>query len=263
MLTYILLGIIQGFTEPIPISSSGHLIIFKHILNIPELNDLNFEIFSNFGSFLAIILIFKKEIIKTIKNSISYLTTKNIKYKFEYKYLFLIIIGTVPAGLIGLLLNNFIENSITNIKSIGISLIITALFLFVIRKLHGYKTSNNISRNDALKIGIFQAFALFPGISRSGATIVGGMLSNLTREAAFKFSFMLYIPITMATMILKFKEIININQKLLFNYTLGTIFAFITTTISIKWFKQIMINGKLIYFVYYCFIIGILTTIFL
>ncbi len=262
MLAYIILGIIQGFTEPIPISSSGHLIIFKQILNIPILNDLNFEIFSNFGSFLAIIIIFKKDISIIFKNALLYKKTKNIKYKFAYNYLLLIIIGTIPAGVIGLLLNNFIENNMTNIKFIGTSLIITASFLFIIRKTQGKKDSNSITIKDALKIGLFQSVALLPGISRSGATIVGGMLSNLTREAAFKYSFMLYIPITLSTMLLKLKDIITIEPKLLLNYLIGTIFAFLTTLNTLKWFKQIMIKGKLIYFVYYCLIAGIIVIIF-
>ncbi|MBR3362376.1 MAG: undecaprenyl-diphosphate phosphatase [Bacilli bacterium] len=262
MLIYIILGIIQGFTEPIPISSSGHLIIFKHILNAPILNDLNFEIFSNFGSFVAIIIVFRKDIIKIFKNSYYYTKTKKPKYKSEFNYLFLIIIGTIPAGLIGLFLNNFVENTGTNVKLIGISLIITAFFLFIIRNIEGDK-NNNIKVKDAIIIGIFQAFALFPGISRSGATIVGGMLRKLTKETSFKYSFMLYIPITIATMILKINDITNLNQNLLSNYLIGSIFAFFTTLISIKWFKQIMIKGKLIYFVYYCLIVGILTILLL
>lgn len=263
MLTYIILGIIQGFTEPIPISSSGHLILFKHLLNVPVLNDLNFEIFSNFGSFLAIFIIFRKDIIKILKNSYIYTKTKDKKYKFEFNFLILIILGTIPAGIIGLLFNNFIENTMTNIKYIGISLIITSIFLFLIRKQEGYKTKNNITKKDAFKIGLFQAVALFPGISRSGATIVGGIFNKLTKKAAFNFSFMLYIPITIATLLLKIKDITSINSHLLLNYLIGTIFSFITTLISLKWFKNIIIKGKLIYFVYYCLIVGLLIIIFL
>ena len=108
-------------------------------------------------------------------------------------------------------------------------------------------------------------FALFPGISRSGATIVGGMLTNLDRESAFKFSFMLYLPITLATMILGVEDVIvsEIDIKLLINYVIGALFAFIITLITTKWFKNIMINGKLIYFVYYCLIVGFIVVIFL
>lgn len=265
MLIYIILGIIQGFTEPIPVSSSGHLIIFKNILNVPVLNDLNFEIFSNFGSFIAILIIFRKDIINLLKDFILYIKTKNKIYKEGFNYVILIIIGTIPAAIIGLLINNLIENNLTNIKYIGLSLLITAIFLFLIRKIKGCKEDKDITIKDAFKIGLFQAIALFPGISRSGATIVGAMLSNLTREASFKFSFMLYIPITLATMIFGTQNIIStdINPKLLLNYIVGSIFAFLITLVTTKWFKGIILKGKLIYFVYYCLIVGTLVILFL
>ena len=260
ILIYIILGIIQGFTEPIPISSSGHLIIFKNILNIKELNDLNFEIFSNFGSFLAIILIFKKDIFKIFKNALCYIKTKKITYKADYKYIILIIIGTLPAAIIGYFFKNIIELHFSNIKFVGIALLITAILLFIIRNFKGSKKDNEITYIDAIKIGIFEVLALLPGISRSGATIVGGMLTDLKRETAFKFSFMLYIPITIATMILGIKDIITskINESLLINYIIGAFFAFLFTLITTKWFKNIIIKGKLIYFVYYCLLAGIL-----
>ena len=262
---YLILGIIQGLTEPIPISSSGHLIIFKHLFNIHNINDLNFEIFSNFGSFLAITILFKKDILKLLNDTLSYLKTKKLKYYSNAKYVLLIIIGTIPAGLLGILLNNIIEKNLTNIKYIGLALIITAIFLYIIRKKTGKKEDHEITIKDALKIGCFQAIAIFPGISRSGATIVGGMLSNLKRETAFKFSFMLYIPITIATLFLSLKDIISgkTDTNLFIYYISGTIISAITTYITTKWFKNIMINGKLIYFVYYCLLIGIIVILFL
>ena len=263
LLIYLILGIVQGFTEPIPVSSSGHLIIFKHLFNISNLNDLNFEIFSNFGSFIAIVIIFRNDIVKIIKNAFKYLKTKELKYYNNYKYLTLIIMGTIPAGLLGFLLNDIIEKSLSNIKYIGIALLITAIFLYLVRNFKGTKKDNEITIKDALKIGFFEAIAIFPGISRSGATIVGAMFVGLKRETAFKFSFMLYIPITLATMILATKDIINTNFNLFSYYIIGSIIAGIVTFFSTKWFKSIMLNGKLIYFVYYCLILGILVLLFL
>lgn len=265
LLIYIILGIIQGFTEPIPVSSSGHLVIFKNIFNVPALNDLNFEIFSNFGSFIAIIIIFRKDIIKIIKDFFLYIKTKKEKYKSGFKYCLLIIIGTIPAGLVGFFANDFIEEYLSNVKYVGIALLVTALFLFLIRKLKGHKEDNEITFLDAIKIGLFQVVALFPGISRSGATLVGGMFSGLKREVAFKFSFMLYIPISLATMMLGIKDVTEtgIEPNLLISYILGAIAACIVTFFSTKWFKGIMLKGKLIYFVYYCLIAGTLVILFL
>ena len=264
LLMYILLGIIQGFTEPIPVSSSGHLVIFNSLLNVEETNDLNFEIFVNFGSFIAISYFYRKEIINIIKDVIMYIKTKNNKYYNNYKYALLIIIGTIPAGIFGLLLKNKIE-SINNIKIIGLSLLITSFMLFLIKDIKGKKKKEDITFIDALVIGLFQVVALFPGISRSGSTLVGGLSRNLERSTAFKYSFMLYLPISIATMILGVNDVLesNINNTLLIQYLLGMITSCIVTYFSIKWFKNIMEKGKLKYFIYYCLLIGLLVIIFL
>lgn len=265
LLIYILLGLIQGFTEPIPISSSGHLVIFQNLFSLNALNDLNFEIIVNFGSFIAIVIVFWNDIKTLIVDFFKYLKTKELKYYNHFKYCLLIIIGTIPAGLVGLILKDFIDGYSNNVKLIGVALLITALFLFLIRNIKGSKQDSEISFKDALIIGLFQVVALFPGISRSGSTIVGGMFSNLKREAAFKFSFMLYLPISLATMLLGTKDLIesNPNVEVLIYYIAGMIASGILTFFSVKWFKNIMSKGKLIYFVYYCLIVGILVLLFL
>ena len=176
----------------------------------------------------------------------------------------MIVIGTIPAGIIGLLFKNSIEN-FTSVKIVGISLLITAFMLFMIKDFKGNKEKKDMTLKDSIIIGLFQVIALFPGISRSGSTLVGGMSRNLTRETAFKYSFMLYIPISIATMILGVKDVIStgITSTLLFPYLLGMIIAGIVTYFSIKWFKKIMEKGKLIYFVYYCLFAGIITILFI
>ncbi len=265
LLIYIILGIIQGFTEPIPVSSSGHLTIFQNIFNNEVLNDLNFAIFTNFGSFIAIVIIFRHDILKLLKDFFAYIKTKEEKYKDGFKYCLLIVLGTIPAGIVGLLTKDFIEEKLSNVKLVGLALLITALFLFLIRKLKGYKKDKDITVLDALKIGLFQMVALFPGISRSGATLVGGMFCGLTREAAFKFSFMLYIPISIATMGLGVVDVVStgIHSSLLIGYLVGAIIAGIVTFFATKWFKGVMLKGKLIYFVYYCLVAGTLVILFL
>lgn len=261
---YIILGIIQGFTEPIPVSSSGHIVIFNAILNVEELKDLNFEIFVNFGSFIAITLFYRKEIISIIKDFIMYIKTKEYRYYNNFKYALLIIIGTIPAGIIGLLFKDKIE-SIGSVKMVGISLLITAFMLYIIKDIKGKKEKDDMTIMDALVIGLFQVIALFPGISRSGSTLVGGMKRNLSRESAFKYSFMLYLPISVATMILGVKDLIesNLSNTLLIPYSLSMIVSLIVTYYSIKWFKGIVEKGKLKYFIYYCLIVGILVILFL
>jgi len=264
LIMYMILGLIQGFTEPIPVSSSGHLVIFNAILNVEELNDLNFEIFVNFGSFIAICLFYRKEIIDIIKDFFMYIKTKDNKYEINYKYAWLIVIGTIPAGIVGILAKDIIE-SIASVKIVGVSLLITAIMLFMVKDIKGEKEKKDMTFMDALVIGLFQVVALFPGISRSGSTLVGGMSRNLERETAFKYSFMLYLPISVATMLLGVKDLIEnpISSTLILPYILGMTVAGILTYFSIGWFKNIMQKGKLKYFVYYCLVMGIITILFI
>ena len=265
LIKYLFLAIIQGFTEPIPVSSSGHLIIFRNLINMTELNDLNFEIILNFGSFLAIVVFFWNDIISIIKDFFSYLKTKEEKYKPNYKYAWYIVIATIPAGIVGLVLKDFIENSLNSVKLVGIALLVTSLFLFLIRNFKGKKDDKTITWKDAIVVGVFQVVALFPGISRSGSTLVGGMFRGLKRDTAFKFSFMLYLPISLATMALGIKDLLeaNIGINLWACYLTCMIVSGIVTYFSTKWFNGIMKTGKLIYFVWYCLIVGTLVTLFL
>ncbi|MEG0025768.1 MAG: undecaprenyl-diphosphate phosphatase [Bacilli bacterium] len=265
LILYIILGLIQGFTEPIPISSSGHLVIVKTLFNLNILNDLNFEIIVNFGSLIAICLIFYQDIKEIISHFFKYLRTKELQYYYNYKYLILIIIATIPAGIIGLLTKDIIEKYANNVKLIAVALLITSLFLYMIRNINGKKNDQEITFKNAIVIGLCQALALFPGISRSGATIVGGMIQNLKRDTAFKFSFMLYIPISIATMILGINDLISSNQtsQIWFYYLAGMLSSGILTYFSVKWFRNIMNKGKLIYFVYYCILVGTLVLLFM
>ena len=264
LLKYIFLGFVQGFTEPIPVSSSGHLFIFKTLLNDNVLNDLNFEIIVNFGSLIAILILFRKDIIEIIRDFFLYIKTKEEKYYANFKYAWLIVIGSVPAGIAGLLLKDKIESVLSGVKIVGFALLVTALFLYLVKDYKGKKDDNKITIGDAIIIGLFQVIALFPGISRSGSTLVGGMRQGLKRETAFKYSFMLYIPISFATMILGVKDLVetSISFELLIYYIVGAIVSCIVTFFSTKWFRNVVKNGKLMYFVWYCLFAGIMVILF-
>lgn len=267
LIKYVFLGIIQGFTEPIPVSSSGHLLIFQKLIGISDINYEILSIITNFGSLIAIIIIFWKDIKELFIGFFSYLSKKEKKYYNDYKYAWLVVVGTIPAGIMGLIVTklgifDFLEE---NTKVVGITLLITALFLFLIRNIKGSKDDSEITFKNAFIIGLFQVIALIPGISRSGSTIVGGMNQNLKRDAAFKFSFILYIPISLATMILGIKDLIelNYNFETLICYFASFLASLIVTYFSAKWFKDIIKKGKLIYFVYYCLIVGTLIILFI
>lgn len=265
ILQYVFLGVVQGFTEPIPISSSGHLLIIKELFNFDMLNDMNFEIVVNFGSFLAIVFLYRKEIFKIITDFFGFLKTKQSKYKENYKYAWLIVIGTIPAGIFGLLFKDKIDSLSDNVKIIGIALLITACALFLIKDMKGKKEKHEISYFDAFVVGLFQVIALFPGISRSGSTIVGAMTRDFKRETAVNYSFMLYLPISVATMILGVKDLVSSASlsSLILPYTLAMIASMIVTYFSAKWFINIMKKGKLAYFSIYCLVVGVLVILFL
>lgn len=265
LIKYIFLGALQGLTEPIPVSSSGHLVVFRELINGNAFNDLNFEIIVNFGSLIAIIIFFWQDIKSLIIDFFMYIKTKQKKYYANFKYCWLIVIGTVPAGFVGLLFKDQIENLLISVKIIGGALLITSGCLYLIRNIKGKKDDKKITFKDALIIGLFQVIALFPGISRSGATLVGGMFRNLKRDAAFKFSFMLYIPISLATMALGVSDLISMDLSSIYwlYYLCGMLAATIVTYFATKWFHNIMKSGKLIYFVYYCLIAGTLILLFM
>ena len=255
---FIILGLIQGITEPIPVSSSGHLLIFQKLISGSNL-DVDFGLLAtltNFGSLIAIAILFRKDIINLFKSFFGYLKTKKQEYYANYKYCWLIVIGTIPAGIMGII-----------VTKLGLfdALLITALFLFLIRKLKGKKSPDQITYKDALVVGLFQTVALLPGISRSGATIVGGMTRKFKRETAFNFSFILYIPISLATTVLGISDLINsdLSVNMWICYLTATLIAGIFTYFATIWFRNIVKNGKLIYFVIYCLIVGSLVLIFL
>lgn len=265
---YIFLGFIQGFTEPIPVSSSGHLLIFQRLMT--DLNEIDFEMLAtltNFGSLIAIIILFRKDIVNLFKGFFGFLSTKKEEYKSDYKYALMIVLATIPAGIMGIVVTKLelFDKLEQNIKFVGVTLLITALFLFLIRNLKGKKEKEQITFKDAIIVGLWQVVALLPGISRSGATIVGGMTRKFKRETAFNFSFILYIPISIATALLGIKDLItsDLSANMWIYYLSATLVAGLFTYFATIWFRDIVKKGKLIYFSIYCVIAGLLVILFL
>ena len=259
IIKYIILGIIQGFTEPLPISSSGHLLLFKNLFETNIFYSLNFEIISNFGSFLAILMIYFTDIVKIIKQCILYILKKNRteSYKSGFKYAVCIIISTIPAGICGILFKNKIEN-FHNVFYLAFAFLITSLGLFIIKNKDGKKNDYQINFKDALIIGLFQAISIIPGISRSGAVLTACMLCNLKRSSSLKYTFLLYFPISIAALLLGINDFLstpNLNDMII-PYFSGLIAAFLITYISYNWLSKIVTTGKLIYFSIYCLLLS-------
>ena len=266
LIKYIILGIVQGFTEPIPVSSSGHVMIINNLINT-NIDIGLLAILTNFGSLIAILILYRDRIKTLFVDFFSHIKNKDKKTENNFKYALYIVIGTIPAGIMGLVVTKLglFDVLEENIRFVGITLLITALFLFLIRNIKGKKSNDMITFKDALIIGLFQVIALIPGISRSGATIVGGMTRDLKRESAFDFSFLLYIPISIATTTLGISDLLSssLTMSVIILYTIATIVAGLVTYFATKWFKDVVKRGKLIYFVIYCLIVGSLVILFL
>ncbi|WP_101843469.1 undecaprenyl-diphosphate phosphatase [Halobacillus sp. Marseille-P3879] len=263
IIKYLFLGIFQGFTEPIPISSSGHLVILQDLMNL-RIEGLEFEVMVNFGSLIAVLIIYRNDIVRLFRNSIGYLITKDTRQKDDFEFIIYLIIATLPAGVIGILFKDSFDGLKGQTYVVGITLIITGIALWSIRNLRGRKGDGMLTWKDALIIGFAQAVALVPGISRSGATIVAAMLLGTKQETALRFSFLLFIPVSAGTMLLSVGDLLEDDLATLWpSYLVAFLASIVASYFSLKWFMNIMAEGNLKYFAIYCFIVGSLVWYFL
>ena len=247
----ILLGLVQGLTEFIPVSSSGHLIILQNLLGIKS--NLTLNVFLHFGTLIAVIIAFWPDIKKIISLQKGY-----------KKLAVLLIIGTIPAGLIGFFGEDFFEAIFSSVKVVGFMLIITGLLLWLSDRISGSETVKNMRCSDAIFIGFAQALAIFPGISRSGATIAGGLFKGLNRRLAARYSFLLSIPIITGATLVKSVDLYqaglnNINNLELL---LATLSASISSYFAIKILLSLIKMKKLSFFAYYCWLLALIILLF-
>lgn len=251
IIKYILLGGIQGLTEPLPISSSAHMSLCAILLGLEE-NNLFFEVLINFASVLAVGLFFKNDF-KFLKENKSFL--KNL------------FISTIPCGIIGIILHNHINSNLSNLTSLSISFYITTLFLILTSLLFKKKQKDEISYKDALFLGLAQSFALTPGISRCGTVLFGGSLLKIDEKVVLKYSFFMYMIVsTCATSFTFVKGLIDknifLNYESIILYLISFITCFFTTYISLKWFHKIINNKSLLIFAGYTFILASIIWLF-
>ncbi|MFQ5453144.1 MAG: undecaprenyl-diphosphate phosphatase [Candidatus Zixiibacteriota bacterium] len=244
----VILGILQGLTEFLPVSSSGHLVLAQIVLGVKQ-SGVTFEVLVHFGSLLAVIIYFQKKIIRLFKS----LFDKNLKY--ERQQITFLAIGTVPAVIAFLLFKDFFEQAFSNPILTSVMLIITGLILLSTKffETGGGKTTF-IS---ALIIGIAQAAAIIPGLSRSGTTISVGMIAKVKPSEAAEFSFLLAIPAIAGAVIFKINDLLSMDSSLIIQYLLGVIITFITSLLAIYAVLTLIKKGKFVYFAYYCFAVGI------
>lgn len=256
LLKFAVIGLVQGFTEPIPVSSSGHVMIASEILGMGE-QGFTFAILTNTASLLAILYIYRGDLIRLLSNFFAYLRTKEQRYKADYQFCWYIVAASIPAGVGGILLSDFIADA-ASMTTIAIMLFVTGIALYIIRNRRGSKNDADMTMKDAWIVGLGQAIALTPGISRSGATIITGIARGLSQVTAMRFSFMLYIPVSLGSIVIGISDFMDEPNKvdLALPYTVAFIATMIMTYFAFKWFMGIMKSGKLVYFTYYCFIVG-------
>lgn len=264
IIKYLFLGLLQGVTEPLPISSSGHLVIVEELFGL-EVEGLGFEVLVNFASLIAVLVIFWEDIVRIARRTIHYIRTRDSEAKGEFMFVLLIIVGTIPAAILGILFEDIIEGLLKGVKVVGGTLLITGLALWFIRHLRGHKGEKALTVKDALIVGLAQAVALIPGISRSGATIVGAMALGLDRDTALRYSFLLYIPVSLGGMILKASDVVGelTAGAMAIPFLVAFIASLIASYFALKWFIDIMRTGKLGYFSIYCWVVGLAVLLFL
>jgi len=276
----ILLGIIQGAAEFLPVSSSGHLVIVKEILGVDlENGGIFFDVMLHLGTLLAIFVAFWKDIRRLIVEgihivldifyNIGMLFGRIVKKDCEYrrvirssyrKLVVLIILSTIPTGIIGILLSDIIELANGMILVPGVCLLITAMFLVIADAAdEGEKRPKEVSYLNAGAVGVAQGFATMPGISRSGTTITACLLCGFEKKFAVKYSFIMSIPAVLGAVVLELKDFssLHLSNKDVISCIVATAVAAVVGYLSICFMMSLVRGKKYKYFAIYCAIIGL------
>jgi len=237
-----LLGIIQGLTEFIPVSSSGHLVIFQYFLNIKEAQ-LLFNVVVHLGTLIPIFIIYRREIIEILKLK-----------KERRKETFYILLAIIPTGIIGILFEDFFESLFSNPYLTSLMLIITGIILYVTEMIDGgEKDLEELKFWQPILVGIAQGGAIIPGISRSGSTIAASLFQGLNRETAARFSFLMSIPVIGGAGFLQFLNVLESGEIVvgIDILIIGVLSAAVSGYIAIRVLLKILKEKKLNYFSYY------------
>lgn len=264
----VLLGLVQGITEFLPISSSGHLAILQNLFNMSDLEGghLFFDVLLHLGTLIAICFVYWNDIKAMVIETLSLFkpSTAGTKKQLPAARLFImIVIATLPLFLI-LPVHDYIDSLSGSTLFVGIALVLTGCILFVSDKLlQGKKNAGNMRVRDALIIGLCQVVATLPGLSRSGTTITAGISTGLDRQFAVKFSLIMSIPAVLGATLLEFVDAVKtgIDISLIPAYLLGMVTAMVSGVLAIGLLRRISKSGRFSGFSYYCWVVGVLTVI--
>lgn len=260
------LGVLQGITEFLPISSSGHLVIGESILGLDVEALKSFDVAVHMGTLVAIIIYFWKDFVGLIMGFLSLIRVVKPRPKHEeyHKLILFIVIGSVPAVLIGLLLGDAIDYWFRNTMYVGLFMIIVAeIFIIAEGKLKKFKKPTELKLGHAIIIGCFQALALIPGVSRSGSTIAAGIFQGISREKAARFSFLMAMPVIFgAGMLTVVKELRGGELTVEFMpIIVGFIASVLAGFVSVYFLMKFLKNHTLKVFSVYLFVVGAISVI--
>jgi undecaprenyl-diphosphatase len=265
----VVLGAVQGITEFLPISSSGHLVLAEYLLKV-RFDDISFEVFVHLGTFFSVVLVFRHTIVsilRALRLQIISIIGGGAKHQTvqpeDARLFWLILAGSVPAGVAGLLLKTQIEKAFASATLVAVMLLVTGVILLLTTFFKAPRKRMNLP--DALAVGVAQALAILPGISRSGTTISAGIFRGVERSKAAEYSFLLSLPAILGASLIELKEMLGNPglQGSLWVYLAGALTAFGVGYVAIRFLLSIIRKGKFQYFGCYCLALGTFFLIFL
>jgi undecaprenyl-diphosphatase len=264
-----ILGLIQGLTEFLPVSSSGHLVLAEHLLKIKTSTDITFEVFVHFGTLMSVVVVFWNDLVRILQS----LFRAIVPWRFgpayyreqePFRLSMAILVGSIPAAVVGLQYEHTIAEAFTDPKLVAVMLVMTGFLLFL-TGLAQPVPGKKVGLLAALVIGIAQALAIIPGISRSGSTISTALYLKIDPYHAARFSFLLSLPAVAGATLLKAKDLLanGGGEESFVVLAVGMAVAFATGYGAIKFLLRIVERGKIRWFSLYCLVIGVLGIIFL
>ncbi|HBG01957.1 MAG TPA: undecaprenyl-diphosphatase [Firmicutes bacterium] len=263
----IALGVIQGLTEFLPVSSSGHLVLFSQLFGVQQ-SSLVFEIMVHVGTLVAVLVALRSEVMVMITSFLTLVQNPKragqlMKEDAGCRLLVALVVGTLPAVAVAFLLKDRIEQLFSSSLFVGSMLIVTGTILYLTERSRGRsKGLAKLSTTDALVIGLGQAVAIVPGISRSGTTIAMGLFRGLNRESAARFSFLLAIPAILGALVFSLDDVLQGTVSLGWGtLSAGFLAAAITGFMGIRFLLDLVQKGKLVWFSYYTWLVGVLVVV--
>lgn len=265
----LILGVLQGLTEFLPVSSSGHLVLAQELLGISHQGDISFEVFVHFGTLFSVIAALRKDvagILSALLFALRNLSQTAGLYRTNefFRVAIYILIGSIPAAIVGIRFENSITRLFNDPKLVSVMLMITGFVLFL-TKFANPRDDKRVELWSSILIGCAQAFAIIPGISRSGSTISVALFSGVSREQSAKFSFLLALPAIFGATLLKTRDLILTppSSDKLFVLVLGTVVAAMSGYVAIVFLLNVLRKQRFSWFAYYCLVAGILGVLFI